>query len=36
MTASRYAKEKFYYRYMGKHSQRLGHLGESRVDMTRA
>jgi hypothetical protein len=26
--------EKVYYRYVGEHSQRQTHLGESRVDMT--
>ena len=26
--------ERVYYRYVGEHSQRQGHLGESRVDMT--
>lgn len=28
-------KEKVYYRYVGAQSQRRGHLGESRVDVTR-
>lgn len=27
--------EKVYYRYLGEHRQRQGHLGESREDMTR-
>ena len=27
-------EEKVYYRYVGEHSQRQGHLGESRVVMT--
>lgn len=27
-------KEKAFYRYVGEHSQRQGHLKESRVDMT--
>ena len=27
-------EEKVYYRYVGEHSQRQGHLGESRVNMT--
>ena len=26
--------ERVYYRHVGEHSQRQGHLGESRVDMT--
>jgi hypothetical protein len=27
-------EEKVYYRYVGEHSQRQGHLGESRGDMS--
>jgi hypothetical protein len=27
-------EEKVYYRYVGEHRKRQGHLGESRVDMT--
>jgi hypothetical protein len=28
--------EKVYFRHMGEHSQRQGHLGEPRVDMTQS
>lgn len=34
MTASRYDGEKVYCRYEKKHSQKEGHLGESRVNRT--
>lgn len=35
MNASRYSGGRIYYRCVGEHGQRRGHLGESRVDTTR-
>lgn len=34
MIAPSMAEEKVYYSYVGEHSERQGHLGESRVVMT--
>lgn len=34
MSAPKYGEEKVYYRYVGKHSEKQTHLGESKVAMT--